>query len=133
MNREILFRGKRVDNNEWVYGYYIEVENKPYISRGKILHIRSCYSELDYTEQYEVIQETIGQYTGLTDKNGNKIFEGDILHDKYFSWEVYFDDGAFWRRWVYPDLEGDREEEYLGGTTEDLEVIGNIYDKEVEE
>lgn len=69
------------------------------------------------------------QYTGLKDKNGVEIYEGDILFDRYFYWEVYFDDGAFWRRWLYPDLEGDREEEYLGGTTNDLEVIGNIYEE----
>lgn len=123
MNEKNLYHGKRVDNGEWVEGDLIHRQ----IWGRALAIIRISDDGFEHYEEYEVIPESVGQFTGLTGKNGNKIFEGDIvkclsLENGYVNKEVYYaEDRA---RFVLGSLGSDYDfEEYIN-----VEVIGNIYD-----
>lgn len=127
--REILFRGKRIDNGEWVEGFYNHI---PYGRFGKDEHmIQTVLENGKIGMLHDIYPCTVGQYTGLKDKNGKRIFEGDIAKvlqgkDKDIAY-VGFENGAFM---LYPKTGNIYERtlwEYWYNDW-DVEVIGNITD-----
>ena len=152
--REILFRGKRMNNGEWVNGSFL-LDGELHRPYGKEhLPFSNCYivPETDSenvrtafndgslflnTTAYHVIPETVGQFTGLTDKNGTKIFEGDIVESE-FTTKPYL---VCFGEYTYTDEYGDEESvcgwynEEKGGYVTGFgcpdtwaTVIGNIHD-----
>lgn len=126
--RENLFHGKRKDNGDWVEGCLLGSD--VIVPKGQQFYI--CHDILDSAlKAYEVIPETVGQYTGLTDKNGRKIFEGDIVKIPLYegcqekaiavvAWDILCAVFYLHGKRVNTDFY-----HYFGN---DCEVIGNIYD-----
>lgn len=123
--REILFRGKSIEDNKWVYGDLIR-EKKSF---GKIC-TRIYRTTNNGWELIDVDSETVGQYTGLNDKNGNKIFEGDIVDfpdrsDSESYGVVEYDTNETEFGIVYDSIYEGLGRQYH---SRDIEVIGNIFD-----
>ncbi len=132
--REILFRGKRKDNGEWVEGIPIVNHIGTFICFDENPHYCSQYGYMEIDDILNVDPETVGQYTGHTDKNGKRIFDGDIVkallyNEMPMAFPVTFRVGCFWYgNWNFC--------EFLT-KFRNIEVIGNIHDNpellEVEE
>lgn len=127
--REILFKAKRKDNGEWVEGYYLNVAKiNHFICTGKI-KLNGAVKGILAPEMYEIDPDTLCQYTGLTDKNGEKIRENDIVDTfeesskEFLRNVVKFKDGCFkvFKK-HYLSMHMDSYERT------DLKVVGNIFD-----
>lgn len=135
MNREILFRGKRLDNREWVYGSLVQM-----LIDGRIAFCICPIKEAGRTNKdvppmgilftlnediFLVDPATVGQFTGAIDKNGKKIFEGDIVKTDYHIARVVYEE-VEWRLYIsnnsYRGLSNHIGNDYY------IEVLGNIHD-----
>lgn len=127
--RDYLFRGKRIDNGEWVYW---NIYGEFCTSKGRRTRLtrKTPYGEKYYYYIYELKQlidpETVGQYTGFTDKNGDKIFDSDVVDILTENEEVgivTYDEGCF-----YVKADGFSVDFRNNINGNDLLIIGNIHD-----
>ena len=136
--RDILFRGKRIDNGEWVEGYFGKKINV-HTGNDDYYIITSVYNpntNASYFQDIQVIPETVGQFTGLIDKKGKKIFEGDKLRLKtgvefngYFEFDEIVIVEFKYSKFV-ATIDGNKYYDFDIMLNTDIEVIGNIHDSD---
>ena len=128
MNRTIKFRGKSIYGEDWLYGSLVKIEKNRYAVIPPLNNIEIGKS----IGMYEVYPETVGQFTGLLDKDGKEIYEGDILHTITFGFNPEEYTAIILYRNCSFQLSNGRNLFYFGQSDltkmDDTIVIGNIYD-----
>lgn len=136
MSREILFKAKRIDNGEWVEGQYVYITN-PLTEDGKPIRHLICNGTNIFNDLIDPV--TLCQYTGLTDKDGKKIWENDIIsinaysydepEDDYFGVVTYCEKDACWSL-NNNEKYGEIICECFGSYTTEIINHGNIFDNQ---
>ncbi|HDU6353220.1 YopX family protein [Listeria monocytogenes] len=123
--REIEFRGKRIDNREWIYGNLMQFEDSAtfiFVDERKGASTLT-YAHFIINNMHAIDEKTIGQYTGLKDKNSKKIFERDLCWDEHNECYgvVKFEEGKF--LYVWENIAED-----LWEVADSIEIYGNIHE-----
>lgn len=117
--REILFRGKKVDDKTWVRGYLSKSRMHGY--KGNTLQLCIDHENNGVMLTSVVDSKTVGQWTGLTDKTGVKIFEGDVARNDGIKYKIKMQSAC----WV---MSNKNDWDFLHTNAKDISVIGNIHD-----